>query len=205
MHINVNAAGIDTMNQSIQSQTAQLAEMRTQITRLLLQASSEVYTCNISAATIRSQQTISAFTALNRDSKWSQLSALPLDSNIYHPQGIVAINDTDGQPTYFISTVDVINRTAALGRGFVMKYNASGNLIASVQIGDGATYHPGGIDYDGEYIYVPVAEYRPGAGVSIIYRVQPTTMVATELFRFTNDHVGAIVHNLCEVDIFTCM
>ena len=40
---------------------------------------------------------------------------------------------------------------------------------------------------------MPVAEYRPDSR-SIIYRVDPQTMKATEVFRFA-DHIGAIVHN----------
>jgi hypothetical protein len=54
-------------------------------------------------------------------------------------------------------------------------------------------YHPGGIDYDGRNIWVPVAEYRPDSR-SIVYRVDPETLKATEVFRFA-DHIGAIVHN----------
>jgi hypothetical protein len=40
---------------------------------------------------------------------------------------------------------------------------------------------------------VPVAEYRPDSR-SIVYRVDPDTMKATEVLRFA-DHIGAIVHN----------
>ena len=36
-------------------------------------------------------------------------------------------------------------------------------------------YHPGGIDYDGEYIWGPVAEYRPNSE-SIIYKVDAETL-----------------------------
>ena len=46
-------------------------------------------------------------------------------------------------------------------------------------------YHPGGIDYDGDDIWVPVAEYRPNSR-SIVYRVDPETMKATEVFRFAD-------------------
>jgi hypothetical protein len=55
-------------------------------------------------------------------------------------------------------------------------------------------YHPGGIDYDGSSIWVPVSEYRPDSR-SIVYRVDPQRMQAAEVFRFP-DHIGAIVHNL---------
>jgi hypothetical protein len=54
-------------------------------------------------------------------------------------------------------------------------------------------YHPGGIDYDGRDVWVPVAEYRPDSA-SIVYRVDPETMTPVEAFRVA-DHVGAIVHN----------
>jgi hypothetical protein len=54
-------------------------------------------------------------------------------------------------------------------------------------------YHPGGIDYDGTNIWVPVSEYRPDSH-AIIYRVDPMAMRATEVFRFA-DHIGGIVHD----------
>jgi hypothetical protein len=54
-------------------------------------------------------------------------------------------------------------------------------------------YHPGGIDYDGRSLWVPVAEYRPNSR-SIVYRVDPAAMTASEVLRF-GDHIGGIVHN----------
>ena len=42
-------------------------------------------------------------------------------------------------------------------------------------------------------IWVPVAEYRPNSR-AIIYRVDPATMKATEVFRY-GDHIGGLVHN----------
>jgi uncharacterized protein DUF6454 len=40
---------------------------------------------------------------------------------------------------------------------------------------------------------VPVAEYRPDSR-SIVYRVDPATLRATEMFRFA-DHIGGLVRN----------
>ena len=68
-----------------------------------------------------------------------------------------------------------------------------GNLLGEVTLGEGSIYHPGGIDFDGKDIWVPAAEYRPDSH-SIIYRVDPATLKATEVFRFA-DHIGGIVHN----------
>ena len=69
----------------------------------------------------------------------------------------------------------------------------TGKLLADVILGEGTIYHPGGIDYDGRDIWVPVAEYRPNSR-SIVYRVDPQSMKATEVFR-SADHIGGIVHD----------
>ena len=49
------------------------------------------------------------------------------------------------------------------------------------------------MDYDGKSLWLPVAEYRPHSR-SIVYRVNPTTMKAAEVFRH-DDHLGGIVHD----------
>ncbi len=85
------------------------------------------------------------------------------------------------------------DRDTGEGVGHLFKFDAEGRLLADLTLGEGSIYHPGGIDYDGRHIWVPVAEYRPNSH-SIIYKVDPTTMTATEVFRF-KDHIGGIVHN----------
>jgi hypothetical protein len=75
----------------------------------------------------------------------------------------------------------------------VFKFDGAGHLITDLRVGEGTIYHPGGLDYDGIDIWVPVAEYRPDSR-SIVYRVNPGTMQATEVFRYP-DHLGAIVHD----------
>jgi len=120
---------------------------------------------------------------LTRDSSWTLVASVPVKFRTYHPQGMVKIGET-----IFISSVD-----AGEGVGHVFKIDMAGNLIADLRVGEGTIYHPGGIDYDGTHIWVPVAEYRPNSR-SIVYRVEPDAMKATELFRFA-DHIGAIIHN----------
>ena len=89
--------------------------------------------------------------------------------------------------------MDGYDRDAGHGVGHLFKIDETGKLIADLPLGEGTIYHPGGIDYDGTSIWVPVAEYRPDSR-SIIYRVDPETMKAAEVFRFA-DHIGAIVHD----------
>jgi hypothetical protein len=138
---------------------------------------------------------------LTRGVQWRQVAAIPVKFNTQHPQGMVKIGDT-----FFVSSVEIrtptkrfaqlqdgYDRDTGEGAGHLFKFDSNGNLIADLAIGEGAVYHPGGIDYDGTSIWVPAAEYRPNSR-SIVYRVDPATMKSTEVFRFA-DHVGGLVHN----------
>ena len=125
---------------------------------------------------------------LTRDSSWQLAAAIPVSFRTFHPQGMVKIGDQ-----FFVSSVEVRDREAGEGVGHVFKIDTAGNLVADLRVGEGAIYHPGGIDYDGTHIWIPVAEYRPDSR-SIVYRLDPATMKAVEVFRFA-DHIGAIVHN----------
>ena len=122
-------------------------------------------------------------TKLTRSSPWKLVSSLPITFPTFHPQGMVKIGET-----FVVSSVDKDGHA-----GHLFKINAAGGLIADLRLGEGEIYHPGGIDYDGQHIWVSVAEYRPDSR-TIVYRVDPGTMKATEVFRFA-DHIGAIVHN----------
>ncbi len=138
----------------------------------------------------RAAQSIAAerVTKLTRRSSWTLVKSVPIAFRTYHPQGMVKIGQT-----LFVSSVEVIDREAGRGVGHLFKIDLAGNLVADLRLGHGPIYHPGGIDYDGKNIWVPVAEYRPDSR-SIVYRVDPGTMMATEVFRVA-DHVGALVHN----------
>lgn len=138
---------------------------------------------------------------LNRATQWQRKAAIPLQFPTFHPQGMVKIGDA-----FFVSSVDIrkpttrfpspqggYDRDIGEGVGHLFKFDAEGRLLADLTLGEGSIYHPGGIDFDGQHIWVPVAEYRPNSQ-SIIYKVDPATMKATEVFRF-KDHIGGIVHN----------
>jgi hypothetical protein len=138
---------------------------------------------------------------LTRTSTWTRVAAVPVRFRAHHPQGMVKIGDR-----LIVSSVEVrrparrlpqpvdgYDRDTGDGVGHLFAMDLAGNLIADATLGEGAIYHPGGIDYDGTHVWVSVAEYRPNSR-SIVYRVDPTTLRATEMFRFA-DHLGAIVHN----------
>ena len=65
--------------------------------------------------------------------------------------------------------------------------------MKDIVISDGHRYHPGGLDFDGEFLWLPVAEYRPNSSTDI-YRVDPTTYDVTKLFT-VSDHIGGVVRD----------
>jgi hypothetical protein len=139
---------------------------------------------------------------VTRDSVWTLTASIPVAFKTFHPQGMARIGDA-----FFVTSVEVtvptkrfpqpvggFDRDAGDGIGHLFKIDGRGQLIADVRLGEHSMYHPGGIDYDGKNVWVPVAEYRPNSR-SIVYRVDPLTMKATEAFRAA-DHIGALVHDV---------
>lgn len=144
-----------------------------------------------------------AFRELNHEASWRLVTTIPLGFNAHHPQGMVKIGDD-----FFLTAVEVtqttrryptpvgrLDRDQGAGLGHLFKFNRRGERLADLRIGEGPIYHPGGIDYDGRHIWIPVAEYRPDSR-SIIYRVDPARregLKAEEFCRF-DDHLGGVVH-----------
>lgn len=135
---------------------------------------------------------------LTRESAWTRIAAVTVRFRTFHPQGMVKIGDT-----IFVSSVEVTvpavrrapraggpDRDAGAGVGHLFKMDGAGSLIAEARLGGGSIYHPGGMDFDGRHLWVAVAEYRPDSR-SIVYRVDPETLKATEVLRVA-DHIGAV-------------
>lgn len=141
---------------------------------------------------------------LTRDTKWTAIASIKVKFPTFHPQGMVRIGGN-----FYVSSVEITtmpikqtdprdqhDRTTGSGKGHLFKIGPDGTLLGDLVLGEGAIYHPGGIDFDGGSIWVPVAEYRPGSR-SIVYRVDPATMRVTGSFRFA-DHIGAIIHDMAD-------
>jgi hypothetical protein len=155
----------------------------------------------------RDNQTIQLFRLMGRDTLWTHVETITMNWQTFHTQGLVKIGET-----FYVSAVEVtestvrtgtvtdalydfsLDRSPGAGRGWLFKFDAAGQLLGQLELTDGAKYHPGGIDYDSQYIWVPVAEYRPNSE-SNIYRIDPETLTS-ELVFAVNDHIGGIVHNL---------
>ncbi|KZE66119.1 hypothetical protein AWM68_07015 [Fictibacillus phosphorivorans] len=142
-----------------------------------------------------------SFKQLSRDTAWEQKEKVDLQFNTYHPQGMTKIGDL-----FYMSSVEIIekpvkydepregyDRSTGRGIGHLFVFNQQGELLKDIKLGEGDMYHPGGIAFDGESIWVSVAEYRPNSE-SIIYKVDPNTMKPQEMFR-TKDHIGGILRD----------
>ncbi|MBA2937675.1 hypothetical protein HZF08_05115 [Paenibacillus sp. CGMCC 1.16610] len=145
------------------------------------------------------QNLIAGFKKLTRSTKWVLKNQIELQFNNYHSQGMVRIGDF-----FYMSSVELIewpirydqakqghDRTSGKGIGHIFVFDRQGKLVKETSLGEGDMYHPGGIDFDGTYIWVPVAEYRPHSQ-SIVYKMNPLTLKAEESFR-VQDHIGGLV------------
>ena len=140
-----------------------------------------------------------AFEGLDRNTAWQQTGKLKLDFPTYHTEGIAFSEDH-----IFLSAVQIIepttkfpspqggfDRTPGKGIGHLFVMDKAGKLQKDIVLGEGDMYHPGGIDFDGTNVWVPVAQYRPDSS-AIIYRVNATSLDVHKQFE-VKDHFGGIV------------
>ena len=105
----------------------------------------------------------------------------PLEGNTHHVQGI----DIRGSRLY-LTAVD-----RAAGKGYLFEYDlASGKRLRAQEVQSGQMIHPGGLQVDGDSLWLPVAEYRRD-GRSRIERRSLETLAVLASFE-VDDHIGAI-------------
>ncbi|HEY4002930.1 MAG TPA: DUF6454 family protein [Candidatus Xenobia bacterium] len=123
---------------------------------------------------------LDALSHLSRSTHWTIVQTIPLHFPAFHPQGLVRHQDH-----FYLTSVDT-----QAHQGHLFVFDSTGQLQTDVPLGRGDDYHPGGIDCDGQALWVPVAEYRPDSH-ALIYRVDLRTL-RPELQFEVNDHVGAL-------------
>ncbi|MGH3383906.1 MAG: DUF6454 family protein [Nocardioidaceae bacterium] len=144
---------------------------------------------------------VQTFANVSRSTAWTRTATLDLDFETYHPQAMEVIGDRIYlssveiiEPTVrFPEPVDGYDRTPGKGIGHLFVLDRDGQLLKDIEISDGHRYHPGGLDYDGESLWLPVAEYRPNSSADI-YRIDPTTYDVTKQFT-VSDHIGGVVRD----------
>ncbi|WJH26077.1 DUF6454 family protein [Pseudarthrobacter defluvii] len=139
------------------------------------------------------------FNAVTRNTDWQQTSRLKLNFPTFHTEGIAYSQDH-----IFLSAVQILepttkfptpqggyDRTPGKGIGHLFVMDRAGNLQKDITLGEGDMYHPGGIDFDGTNVWVPVAQYRPDSS-AIIYKVDAATLDVHKQFE-VKDHFGGII------------
>jgi hypothetical protein len=140
-----------------------------------------------------------SFDKVTRTTDWQLTSKLKLNFPTFHTEGIAFSPDH-----IFLSSVEIIeptvkypspqggyDRTAGKGVGHLFVMDRQGNLQKDITLGEGDMYHPGGIDFDGTNVWVPVAQYRPDSS-AIVYRVDAKSLDVHKQFE-VKDHFGGIV------------
>lgn len=96
------------------------------------------------------------------------------------------------------------DRTAGKGFAHLIVYDGKGKRIADASItkvGEDE-YHNGGIDYDGEFIWGTIAQYRPNS-TAYAFKADPKTLEPHKVVHYAN-HLGGIIHDTYDNSI-TCL
>lgn len=133
--------------------------------------------------------------------EWQLVESIDLKFDTYHPQGMLKVDDT-----FYITTIKVERRPRytrqgkqvsvmdeGAGKGYLMQFDAGGNLLKCIELCEGAIFHPGGMDFDGRYIWVPITKYYPYSR-SLIVRVDVRNH-QVEKVCYVDDSIGAIIHD----------
>jgi hypothetical protein len=109
------------------------------------------------------------------------IRVLELKGTTYHVQGA----DFDREHLW-LTSVDTPKR-----RGFLHEFSLdTGELTREIEIQDGDRFHPGGISADGDWLWIPVAEYRPRSS-ALIQRRRKNTLALEFQFEVP-DHIGCL-------------
>ncbi|HYZ86477.1 MAG TPA: DUF6454 family protein, partial [Bryobacteraceae bacterium] len=112
---------------------------------------------------------------------WKQRASVTLQATIHHVQGI----DVEGT-TLWVSSVDTKEH-----KGYLSRFDLrSGKLLSQVQVHEGRRIHPGGLALQGNFVWVPVAEYHRG-GPTTIQKRDKTTLILLSSFN-VDDHIGCL-------------
>lgn len=89
----------------------------------------------------------------------AKLFRYQLQFNAYHVQGLV-VSDT----VLFVTAVDRLRR-----QGWLFQvHRASGRLMQAVELTEGLRIHPGGLSFDGRWLWIPNATYDPHGSTRIL-------------------------------------
>jgi hypothetical protein len=152
------------------------------------------------------EKIINQFTTLGRTTVWKSVANITLQGDTGEPEGMVVINGgerfitargdwTQATVSYNGTITNGTDRTAGAGYAHLEVYDSTGKRVVDAtltEVGD-IEYHIGGIDYDGQYIWATLAQYRPNTTATIV-AVDPQTFEYKPVYHYA-DHLGGIVHD----------
>ena len=151
------------------------------------------------------ERIIEQFMTLGRTTKWTSVKNITFEGDTGEPEGMVVISEqryitargdwTVPTVSYNGTITNGTDRSPGAGYGHIEVYDGQGKRVVDVTLtnpGD-LEYHIGGIDYDGQYIWATLAQYRPNTTATVI-TVDPTTLERQNLVHYA-DHLGGIVHD----------
>jgi Family of unknown function (DUF6454) len=105
----------------------------------------------------------------------------PVGFDVYHSQGLVVTADT-----FYLTSVN-----KAAKEGWIFKLDRSAMALQSKRnLAVGEDIHPGGMDFDGQLLWVPVAAYTRNSHTTIL-ALDPETLAESKRFEW-DDHIGAV-------------
>jgi len=125
-----------------------------------------------------------ALDALLYSSDVTLIHQVPLQFATYHVQGLELT-----EKFYFVTSVDKEQKSGWLFK--IDRQNA--NLDSKIELTDRTLIHPGGLQFDGRYLWIPNAEYESQSR-TMIYGVDPDNLEICTSFP-VDDHIGAIASN----------
>lgn len=159
------------------------------------------------------ERIIELFQHLGRTTIWKSIANITMQGDTFEPEGMVRL----GKDRFIVSCGEytestkkygkIINgtdRTAGQGFGHLIVFDGRGARVADATItkaGD-LEYHNGGIDYDGQFIWGTIAQYRPNT-TAYVYKAVPHSLKPTTVLHY-NDHLGGVVHDTRDSKI-TCL
>ncbi len=106
---------------------------------------------------------------------------VPLRFDTHHVQGLGLT-----ERFYFVTSVDAEQK-----QGWLFKiHRRNGDLHSKIELTNGALIHPGGLQFDDHYLWLPNAEYRRESR-SVICGLDPNSLEIRRSFP-VDDHIGAV-------------
>lgn len=150
------------------------------------------------------EQIIKLFQNLGRTTVWKSIANISFEGDTFEPEGMVRLGDDRyvvscgeyTEPTEkYGKIINGTDRTAGQGFAHLMVYNGKGERIADATITKEGKqeYHNGGIDWDGEFIWGTIGQYRPNS-TAFVYKANPASMEPETVAHY-NDHLGGVVHD----------